>query len=75
MIWSRLNQSGLGDDNVPTTFVSMRVNWEEEDTSLLESDVDDEVELDIWDDEDLGQRLVDLMKKTDDENSEWLPLS
>ena len=32
---------------------STRIDWEEEDVAPMDSDLDDQMELDIWDDEDL----------------------
>lgn len=61
-------------DNISITFDSIRVNWEEEEGAQTEvSDVDDEMELDIWDDEDLADMLEEMTKKADSKDAEWLP--
>ena len=54
-------------------FDSTRVDWQKEDGADLDSDLDDEMDLDIWDDEHLMEKLVAITKKADDEDGEWLP--
>ena len=52
---------------------STRTNWEEEDAAPLDSDLDDQMELDIWDDEDLAEKLEEMLRKADAEDCDWLP--
>lgn len=54
------------------TFDGTRINWEEEDTAPLDSDIDDQMELDIWDDEDLAEKLEEMMRKSDEKDCDWL---
>ena len=51
-------------------FDSTRVDWQKEDGADLDSDLDDEMDLDIWDDEHLMEKLVAITKKADDEDLE-----
>ena len=44
---------------------STRTNWEEEDMAPLDSDLDDQMELDIWDDEDLAEELEKMLRKAE----------
>ena len=39
----------------------------------MDSDLDDQMELDIWDDEDLAEKLEMLLRKADVEDGDWLP--
>ena len=45
--------SALGVRPQPIVPDSTRIDWEEEDVAPMDSDLDDQMELDIWDDEDL----------------------
>jgi hypothetical protein len=38
-----------------------------------DSDLDDQMELDIWDDEDLAENLEEMLRKADVEDRDWLP--
>ena len=57
----------------PIVLDSTRINWEEEDV-VLDSDIDDQMELDIWDDEDLAEMLEEMLRKADAEDCNLLPL-
>ena len=52
---------------------STRINWEEEDVAPLDSDLDDQTELDIWDDEDLAEKMEEMLRKADEKDCDWLP--
>ena len=41
---------------------------------VLDSDIDDQMDLDIWDDEDLAEMLEETLRKADAEDCDWLPL-
>jgi hypothetical protein len=58
---------------IVTVTDSIRTNWEEEDSAPLDSDLDDQLELDIWDDEDLAEKLEEMLMKADVEDCDWLP--
>ena len=53
---------------------STRVNWEEEEMGLLNSDLDDGLQLDVWDDENLAEILDEMTRKADEADGDWLPL-
>ena len=40
----------------------------------LDSDIDDQMELYIWDDEDLAEMLEEMLRKADAKDCDWLPL-
>jgi hypothetical protein len=48
-----------------TVVDNTRVNWEEEEEAPTDSDDDEEMEFDVWDDEDLATRLVELTEKVE----------
>ncbi|KAJ7249144.1 hypothetical protein B0H12DRAFT_1122899 [Mycena haematopus] len=52
-------------------FDSMRVDWENED----ESDIQSEVDLDEFEDEELGVNLVEMAEQEDEKDLDWLRLS
>jgi hypothetical protein len=58
------NESVLG-----VHFDSMRVDWEHED----ESDVESEVDLDDYDDEEFGAILAEMVEKEEAKDLDWLP--
>ena len=43
---------------------STGIDWEEDDVAPMDSDLDDQMELDIWDDEDQGVTHQENIKKT-----------
>jgi len=50
-------------------FDSMRVDWENDD----ESDIESEVDLDDFDDEEFGINLLEMAEKEDPKDLDWLP--
>jgi hypothetical protein len=66
------DHSPVDSDDESTTgvhFDSMRVDWEHED----ESDVESEVDLDDFGDEEFGVKLAEMVEKEDAKDLDWLP--
>ncbi|KAF8159741.1 hypothetical protein B0H34DRAFT_674049 [Crassisporium funariophilum] len=49
-------------------FDSTRVDWEKEEEAPTDSDVDDEMGLDTWDDKDLAETLAEMTRKAADKD-------
>lgn len=65
--------SSVPAESFQVLFDSTRVDWEKEDEGPTESDVDDEMGLDVWDDEVLAENLVAMVRKVDGDDDDWLP--
>ncbi|KAJ7882736.1 hypothetical protein B0H14DRAFT_3128725, partial [Mycena olivaceomarginata] len=59
------------DSTMGVHFDSLRVDWENEG----ESDIESEVDLDEFDDEEFTLRLADMAEKEDLKDPDWLPPS
>ncbi|KAF8208560.1 hypothetical protein K438DRAFT_1754445 [Mycena galopus ATCC 62051] len=57
------------DSAMGVHFDSLRVDWEHED----DSDVESEIDLDDFDDEEFTLRLAEMAEKEDSKDSDWLP--
>ena len=41
--------------------------------TCLDSNVDDQMELNIWDDDDLAEKLEEMIRKSNEKDCNWLP--
>lgn len=59
-------------EEIPVHLDSLRVDWAGEDEED-NTDVDDELDDDGWDDEEFGMRLAEMAEREDGKDSDWIP--
>jgi hypothetical protein len=77
----RSDQESESDDEddlkVNVVYDGLKISFEEEYTNAAftdnESDIDEEVELDILNDEEFGRKLTEMMEREDRKESDWIP--
>ena len=64
------------EDNVTVAYDGLKISYEEEymgTGSTYDSDIDEEMELDILDDEEFGRKLAEMIEREDGKEPDWIP--
>ncbi|KAF9236630.1 hypothetical protein BU15DRAFT_76727 [Melanogaster broomeanus] len=73
---SESDHNGQFKDNLAVAFDGLKINFEEAygDTDGSDmSDIDEEIELGILEDEEFGRKLAEMVEKEDGKDPEWIP--
>jgi hypothetical protein len=64
------------EDNITVPYDGLKISFEEEYLNMTDtdtSDIDEEVELDILDDEEFGRKLAEMVEREDGKGADWIP--
>lgn len=64
------------EDKITVPYDGLKISFEEEYLDMMDtdtSDIDEEVELDILDDEEFGRKLAEMVEREDGKGADWIP--